>query len=112
MRKKWFLGKPHRPNLWVQGVFLILMICAFTTSVAATTPAPMAPETKVAAVDRQMLEEVVNKALDRQLAPIKEMLTELTIHQTSLTDILGGIGYILGLFGLWAYCLSKRKKNS
>ena len=54
----------------------------------------------------------MNKALERQLAPIKEMLTELTIHRTSPTDIIGGIGYILGIFGLWAYFQSKRKKDS
>jgi hypothetical protein len=36
----------------------------------------------------------------------------LTIHRTSLTDIIGGIGYILGIFGVWAYCLSKRKEDS
>jgi len=78
----------------------------------AATPAPAAPATKAAAVDRQMLEEIVNQALERQLAPVKEMLTELTLHRTSLTDILGGIGYILGIFGLWAYFLSKRKKTS
>ncbi|MBM4288554.1 MAG: hypothetical protein FJ135_10490 [Deltaproteobacteria bacterium] len=112
MPKKLFLGKQSRPNLWVQGVFLILVICAFTTPVAAATPAPIAPEIKAATVDRQMLEEVVNKALERQLSPVKEMLTELTIHRTSLTDILGGIGYILGIFGVWAYCLSRRKKDS
>jgi len=91
---------------------LILVIFAFSTPAWATTPPPIAPETKAAAVDRQMLEEVVNQALARQLAPINEMLTEMTIHKTSLPDILGGIGYILGLFGLWAYCLSKRKKDS
>lgn len=112
MREKWFLQKQAWPHLRVQGVFLILIICAFTTPVAATTPAPLAPETKAAAVDRQLLEEVVNKALERQLAPVKEMLTELTIQQTSLTDIIGGLGYILGIFGLWAYFLSKRKKNT
>ena len=86
--------------------------CSCRIPAAAATPAPIAPETKAVAVDRQMLEETVNKALERQLAPVKEMLTELTIHRTSLTDIIGGIGYILGLFGLWAYFLSKRKKNS
>jgi nickel transport protein len=59
-----------------------------------------------------MLEEVVNKALERQLAPIKEMLTELTIHQPSLTDIIGGIGWIMGLFGGWAYFASKKRKDS
>ena len=35
MRKKWFLGKLPRPGLWVHGVFLILMICAFTTPALA-----------------------------------------------------------------------------
>ena len=35
MPKKWFLGRLHRPNLWVQGVFLMLMICAFATPALA-----------------------------------------------------------------------------
>jgi nickel transport protein len=114
MREKWTLREQTRPNLWVQGVFLLLIICAVTVPAAATTPAPTEPEAKAAAVavDRQVLEEVVNKALEQQLSPVKEMLTELTVHQTSLTDILGGIGYILGFFGLWAYFQSKRKKDS
>ncbi|MBU4234614.1 MAG: hypothetical protein KKD99_00270 [Proteobacteria bacterium] len=77
----------------------------------AATPAPVSPGTKAANIDRQMLEEALNKALERQLAPIKEMLTDLTIHRTTPTDIIGGIGYILGLFGLGAYFLSKRKNN-
>ncbi len=120
MHEQWFWRQQSRMNLWVQGVFLMLVICAFTTfaaaapadiPAAAATPAPIAPETKAAAVDRQMLEETVNKALEHQLAPIKEMLTDLTIHRTTPTDIIGGIGYILGIFGLVAYFQSKRQKN-
>jgi nickel transport protein len=80
-----------------------------TTAPAAASTAA-APGT--ANLDRQRLEEALNKALERQLAPIREKLTELTIHRTSLPDIIGGIGYILGLFGLWAYFQSKRMKNS
>jgi nickel transport protein len=77
-----------------------------------TAPTPAAaPGTEAASVDQQALEAALNKALERQLAPIKEMLTDLTIHRTSLTDIIGGIGYILGIFGLGAYFLSKRKEN-
>jgi nickel transport protein len=87
---------------------------AATAAAAAPGPAPSsaAPGTKAVNLDRQMLEEALNKALERQLAPIKEKLTQLTIHRTSLSDIIGGIGYILGLFGLWAYFQSKRIKNS
>jgi nickel transport protein len=78
----------------------------------AATPKPTVLETGAAAMDRQMLEDVLNAALERQLAPVKETLAQLTVHRTSLTDIIGGIGYIMGLFGLWAYFLSRRKKNS
>jgi nickel transport protein len=81
---------------------------------ATATPAaaaPAAPQTKTAEVDQQALETAVNKILMRQLGPINEKLTELTIHRTTLPDVLGGIGYIFGLFGLWAYFQSTRKKS-
>jgi nickel transport protein len=82
---------------------------------AAPAPAsptgPVASDSKAANIDKQALEAAVNIALERQLGPINEKLTELTIHRTSLQDILGGIGYILGLFGLWAYFQSRGKKN-
>jgi nickel transport protein len=77
----------------------------------ASTTSGSAPGTKTVNLDQQALAAALNKALERQLAPINEKLTELTIHRTSLPDVIGGIGYILGLFGLWAYFQSKRIKN-
>jgi nickel transport protein len=88
---------------------------AIPGSPAASAPAsptgPVAPGSKAANIDQQGLEAALNKVLERQLGPINEKLTELTIHRTTLTDIIGGVGYILGLFGLAAYFLSKRKNN-
>jgi nickel transport protein len=78
----------------------------------AATVSPAAPEAKAANLDQQALEVALNKALERQLAPINERLAELSMHRTTLTEILGGIGYILGFFGLWAYFQSKRQKDS
>ena len=78
----------------------------------AAAPSPATPGAKAANVDQQALEAALNRALERQLAPINEKLTELTMHRTSLPDILGGLGYILGFFGLWAYFQSKRKADS
>mgnify|MGYP005847119703 FL=1 len=63
-------------------------------------------------VSGQDLEAAVAKVMARELAPVKEMLAELTVHRTSLTDIIGGLGYILGIFGLWAYFLSKKPGKS
>ncbi|MGB8991187.1 MAG: hypothetical protein WCD80_03945 [Desulfobaccales bacterium] len=79
---------------------------------AEPAAAPVTPGIKAANLDQQALAAALDKALERQLAPIKEMLTELTIHRTTPADIIGGIGYILGIFGLWAYFQSKRKKDS
>jgi nickel transport protein len=88
---------------------------AAATPAPATIPAPAASApaaAKSGTVDQQALEAALNKALERQLAPINEKLTDLTIHRTTLPDILGGIGYILGLCGVGAYFMSKRQKNS
>ena len=82
------------------------------TAAPSTTAAPAPGATKSGTVDQQVLEAALNKVLERQLAPINEKLTDLTVHRATLPDILGGIGYILGLFGVAAYFMSKRQKNS
>lgn len=79
-------------------------------TLATPTPA-VPPDPKAGAVDRQMLEETLNKVLERQLAPMKEMLTESQVHKTTLTDVIGGIGYIMGIFGLLAYLQSRKKRD-
>jgi nickel transport protein len=78
------------------------------TPAPAASP-PVASGAKAASVDQQALEAALDKSLERHLAPLKEMLTDLTIHRTSFTDILGGLGYIMGIFGLWAYFTSKKQ---
>jgi nickel transport protein len=42
---------------------------------------------------------------------MKEMLAELSQRRITLPDILGGIGYIVGFFGLWAYFQSRRQNR-
>lgn len=80
---------------------------ALTSPPAAVTPAGLAPTAPT--LDPQALEAVVSRVVAREIAPLKEMVAELSVHRTSLTDIIGGLGYILGIFGIWAYFLSKRQ---
>jgi nickel transport protein len=105
-RGEWLL----RADKYLSGVTAEKAAAPAASAPASITTLP-APGTQAAALDRRMLAETVNKALERQLAPIKERLTALTIHRTTLPDIIGGLGYILGIFGLWAYFQSQRKKN-
>ena len=58
------------------------------------------------------LEKRLEEKIESELAPIKRMLAENSEHKTSLQDILGGIGYILGLAGLAAYIRYKKSGDT
>jgi len=55
------------------------------------------------------IERIVEAALDRKLEPVKRMIAETRPAEHSISDIIGGIGYILGLVGLAAYVNYRRK---
>ncbi|WP_419786909.1 hypothetical protein [Pseudodesulfovibrio sp.] len=76
---------------------------ATTASSVASAPAVAAAPAQ-APVDTAAIEAVVR----REVAPIKQMLLEM--HQTGpgITEIVGGIGWIFGLFGVAAYMKSRR----
>lgn len=56
------------------------------------------------------LEVAIEKVLDRKLKPVMKMLAEAQQSGPSLPEILGGIGYIIGLVGIAAYFKSRQKK--
>jgi len=78
---------------------------------------PSAPSVHVSSgqtgtgLSEAVLRTIVEEALERRLAPIERRLNQSLTRDEgpSLTDILGGIGYILGLVGLGAYIHSRRK---
>jgi len=45
----------------------------------------------------------------RELEPVKRMLVDMNQAGPGMTEIIGGIGYILGLFGIVAYMKSRKK---
>ncbi len=61
--------------------------------------------------DAKQIEAVVEKVLDRKLKPLYKMIAESRQTGPTLADVLGGIGYIIGLVGLAAY-VRYRKKNA
>ena len=61
--------------------------------------------------DARQIEAVVEKALDRKLKPLYKMIADSRPTGPTLADVLGGIGYIIGLVGLGAY-VRYRKKNA
>lgn len=70
---------------------------------APALPQGRAVPTAAATVDAAALEAVVA----RQIRPLREQLDAYEA-KTRLHDVLGGIGTIFGLFGVWAWLQSRR----
>jgi nickel transport protein len=54
------------------------------------------------------LEQIIEQVIEKELSPIKRMLAENSEQKLKLQDILGGLGYILGLAGIATYFQSKK----
>ncbi len=74
---------------------------------AATAPAAAEASAPAAAVDSAALEKIVAAAVDKKIAPLKRILLE-TQEKIRMSDIVGGIGYLIGFAGLLAFFRSKR----
>lgn len=72
---------------------------------SAETIAPQ-PAVATIAIDSEAIEE----AVARQIAPLTDQIDEMQAS-IGLRDMVGGIGYILGIFGLWAP-LARRREAS
>ncbi len=73
-------------------------------------PSPVGSVEKQVAGEDERIRNMMEEVLDQKLAPIKHMLSRSQDRGPTLQDILGGIGYLLGLAGLAAYIQSKKKK--
>jgi len=69
---------------------------------AVSNPLPPA-RGEIETCNREVVEAVVEDALDRKLRPLMQHIAGAAEKQVSFRDILGGIGYILGLVGLASY---------
>ena len=68
------------------------------------------PPVSFAPLKSEDIQTAVEKALDKKLKPVMKLLVEAREQKPSLKDILGGIGYILGLMGIAAYFNFRKKK--
>jgi nickel transport protein len=63
-------------------------------------------------MDETVLRRVVEEAVEKKLGPVKHMLAAAMDHGPRLQDILGGIGYLIGIAGIVAYFKSKSSRNT
>jgi nickel transport protein len=108
-------GDGHK-NIWTHKLSAALAASPPSPPAAAdpavnTKPTAAAPQILPTNIDSKELQAIVARELDKQLAPIRKTLAEQSDAGPTLQDILGGIGYILGLAGIAAYFQARRVKE-
>jgi nickel transport protein len=71
------------------------------------TDVPPSPTT----VDMNQVQAMIDEALDRKLDPVIKLIRNTRKEGPGVTEIVGGIGYIFGLFGLVMYFKSKNRSK-
>ena len=74
-----------------------------------STVEPSGPTT--VGLSKEEVKKIIEDSLDKKLRPIVRMITESKNTKPSLTEIIGGIGYIFGLMGVALYFKNRRKKR-
>jgi nickel transport protein len=64
-----------------------------------------------ATVDIGQLEVMIDQALDRKLDPVIKLIRNARKEGPGVTEIIGGIGYIFGLFGVVMYFKSRKERE-
>jgi len=67
----------------------------------------LSPE--VSSFDLKEIQSLIEDALDKKLEPIMREIKKSQEDRISPTEIIGGVGYIIGIFGIIAYFLSRKR---
>lgn len=78
-----------------------------TTSIVPAPEAPAAPAPLTAAEVRAIVAEAVNSGL----APVRRELAALSSPGPSVRDIVGGLGWIMGLVGIACWFVARRRQQ-
>ncbi len=69
-----------------------------------------APQAAIA--DTAQLEQALAKVVEQKIAPLRAQISRMAAEQPSkINEIIGGIGWIIGLLGIAAFFLARRKNT-
>lgn len=80
-------------------------------STASAAAAPATATMDEAALTR-IVTQAVDQAVESRMAPVKRLLVSQAEKGPGVSEIAGGIGYIVGLFGVAAFVASRKKDKS
>ena len=67
--------------------------------------------TETLTVDMKEMQSMVEESLDKKLKPLLKLIAKSQQNRVSFSEVIGGIGYILGIMGIILYFQAKKDKN-
>ena len=64
---------------------------------------------EVSSFDLKEIQSIIEDTLEEKLKPIMREIKKSQEDRISPTEIIGGVGYIIGIFGIVAYFLSRKR---
>lgn len=84
---------------------------ASSVSAGGGAAAPALPATAGQALTAPEVRAIVTEALNTGLAPLRRELAALSDPGPGLRDIIGGLGWLMGLAGIACYVLARRREG-
>jgi nickel transport protein len=78
---------------------------------SSSSPPSSGGTVQTTGIDSLLLRQIVSEEVNRAVTPIRRTLAEQRERGPSLQDILGGIGWIVGMAGIAAWMQSRRQKQ-
>ena len=76
---------------------------------AVIQPKPTAAPEKAAGISERELRAIVRDEVAKAISPVMRALARQEAEKVSFSDIVGGIGWILGLMGIWMMMKARKK---
>jgi nickel transport protein len=67
--------------------------------------------TETLTVDMKQMQSMIEASLDKKLRPLLKLIAKSQQNRVSFSEVVGGIGYILGIMGIILYFKAKKDKN-
>ena len=100
--------------IFIIASFLMFMpiVCAFAESAVPNPSQTEAAQPSVLTkADLEAIQQIVDESVGKKIRPVIRDIAELKQpKEAGFKEIIGGIGYILGIVGVAMYFLSKKEK--
>ncbi len=101
-------GEGHRNEWLLQPENDLQSVGQDTKEITGADPGPEHITSSPGANDTETVTRILDQLLEEKLAPIRRSLAQAEEQKPKLTDILGAIGYLVGLAGIIAWMKSRK----